>query len=103
MYGGRLMDRTDIDLDERQLAALRAIGARTGRPVAALVREAVDQWLAARGAPAPADDAWSRRFGALLDGRGRLAEARGWPAETVEADVERAVAEVRRYRAARRA
>lgn len=102
MYGGRRMERSGIDLEERQLAALRAMSTRTGRPVAVLVREAVDHWLATRDAPAPEDDAWARRFAALLERRGRLAEARGWPAQAVDADVARAIAEVRRSHPARR-
>lgn len=101
-YRDPSMDRASIDLDERRLAALRAISRQQGRPVAALVREAVDAWLAAQGAGAPEHDAWGRRFAALLDRRSRLAAADGLTAEGVEADVARAVAEVRRSHAARR-
>jgi hypothetical protein len=106
-YRDPSMERTSIDLDDRRLAALRAISRQQGRPVAALVREAVDAWLAAQGAGAPDNDEWGRRFAALLDRRGRLAAAHGrtaggWTAETVEADVARAVADVRRSHAARR-
>lgn len=96
------MERTSIDLDERQLAVLRTISRQQGRPVAALVREAVDAWLAAHGAGAPEIDEWGRRFAALLDRRGRVAAAHGLTAENVEADVARAVTEVRRSHAARR-
>lgn len=96
------MERTSIGVDEDQLAALRAIGRQTGRPVAALVREAVAQWLAAQGARVLEDDEWGRRLAALLDRRGRLAGARGRAVEDIEADVARAVAEVRRSQAARR-
>lgn len=96
------MERTNIYLDERELAALRAVSRSTGRPVAALVREAVDAWLEQHGVTPVADDEWDRRFAALLGRRGRLAAAEGWDAEAVDADVRRAVAEVTSTRAARR-
>jgi hypothetical protein len=96
------MERTNIYLDDRELAALRSLSRQTGRPVAALVREAVDQWLEAHGVEVIAEDEWSRRFAALLDRRGRLAAAERWTDAGIEADVARAIAEVRGSRAARR-
>jgi predicted DNA-binding protein len=96
------MERTNIYLDERELAGLRAVSRNTGRPVAALVREAVDAWLDQHGVVEVAEDEWSRRFRALLDRRGRLAAAERWSPEAVDADVLAAVAEVRSSRAARR-
>ena len=96
------MERTNIYLDEREIAALRMLSRRTGRPVAALVREAVDAWLVAQGVRVVPEDEWSRRFAELLGRRGRLAAAKGWTEEGVAPDVERAVAEVRRSRAAGR-
>jgi hypothetical protein len=96
------MERTNIYLDEREVAALRMLSRRTGRPVAALVREAVDAWLDARGVRVVAEDEWTRRFAELLGRRGRLAAAEGWSDEQVAPDIARAVAEVRRSRAAGR-
>ena len=96
------MERTNIYLDERELSGLRAVSRSTGRPVAALVREAVDAWLEAHGVTEIPEDEWSRRFGELLDRRGRLAAAERWDEEAVDADVARAVADVRSSRAARR-
>jgi hypothetical protein len=96
------MERTNIYLDDREIAALRLLSRRTGRPVAVLVREAVDAWLDAQGVTAIEPDDWSRRFDELLGRRGRLAAAEGWTDEQVAPDVARAVAEVRRSRAAGR-
>ncbi len=95
------MERTNIYLDARELTALRALSRSSGRPVAALVREAVDAWLDAHGVSDVPADEWSRRFDALLARRGRLATAEEWDPERVDADVHRAVAEVRSSRAAR--
>jgi len=102
MYDVCTMERTNIYLDEREIAGLRMLSRRTGRPVAALVREAVDAWLEDQGVTVIAPDEWSRRFGELLGRRGRLAAAEGWIEEQIAPDVARAVAEVRRSRAARR-
>lgn len=96
------MERTNIYLDDRELAALRMLSRQTGRPVAALVREAVDAWLDARGVTVIPEDEWARRFAQLLGRRGRLAAAEGWTEEQVAPDVARAVAEARRSRAAGR-
>ena len=95
VYDVCTMERTNIYLDEREVAALRMLSRRTGRPVAALVREAVDSWLDGQGVHVVAEDEWSRRFGELLGRRGRLAAAERWTEDQVEADVARAVAEVR--------
>jgi len=70
------MKRTNIYLDEREIAALRTVSRRTGRPVATLVRQAVDAWLDARGARVVAEDEWTRRFSELLGRRGRLTPPR---------------------------
>jgi hypothetical protein len=96
------MERTNIYLDERELASLRALSRSTGRPVAALVREAVDAYLEQRGVSPIPEDEWSRRFGELLARRERLATAERWDPDAIDADVRRAVAEVRSARAARR-
>ncbi len=102
MYDVCTMERTNIYLDEREITALRMLSRRTGRPLAALVREALDAWLDAQGVRVVTEDEWSRRFAELLGRRGRLAVAEGWTEEQVAPDVARAVAEVRRSRAAGR-
>jgi hypothetical protein len=45
--------RTQIQLEERQMARLRALSAAEGRSIADLVRRAVDEWVARRGGPDP--------------------------------------------------
>jgi hypothetical protein len=96
------MKRTNIYLAEDELAALQVLGRRQGRPVAALVREAIDQWLEGQGVR-PIDEAeWSQRFVQLLGRRRRLAAEAGWTQEDVDRDVARAVAEVRKARTAAR-
>ena len=102
MYDACTMERTNIYLDTRELAGLRALSRSTGRPVAALVREAVDAWLEQHGVIEIAEDEWSRRFGELLGRRERLADAERWDPGAVDQDVARAVADVRGSRAARR-
>lgn len=96
------MRRTSIYLDDEQLELLRGLGERRGEPVAALVREAVDEWLRAQGAQRLDEDEWKRRFDALMRRRDRLAQERGFDEADVERNVIAAVREVRRARAARR-
>jgi hypothetical protein len=96
------MERTNIYLSRDQLASLRGMADSRGATVAALVREAVDEWLARNGVRAVDPDEWSRRFDALLTRRERAAESEGWAQEDVDRDVAQAVAEVRRARAASR-
>jgi hypothetical protein len=96
------MKRTNIYLDDDQLELLRRLGERRGEPVAVLVREAVDAWLAAQGARRVPEDEWQRRFEALLERRDRIADESGLDEVQVERDVMAAVREVRRARAARR-
>lgn len=92
------MIRTNVYLDEAQLVALRALSEGRGEPVAALVREAVDEWLADNGVrPIPADE-WERRFDALLTRRVRVARRVKPKPPRVERDVAAAVAEVRSAR-----
>jgi hypothetical protein len=97
------MERTNIYLSERELTALRRLSRQTGRPVAHLVREAVDAWLDGQGVRVVADDDWAERLGQLLDRGRRIAETQGWRQEDVDRDVAEAVAEVRRMRRARSA
>jgi|SRR2546422_8372054 len=96
------MRRTNIYLDERQLDLLRGLADRRGRPVAELVREAVDSWLESQGARRLSRDEWEERFDALLARRARIAKERGFDPAEVERDVMDAVRKERRARAARR-
>jgi predicted DNA-binding protein len=96
------MRRTNIYLDDDQLESLRGLSDRRGQPVATLVREAIDHWLAAQGVRRIPEDEWQRRFSALLDRRGQVADEHGFSQEEIERDVMEAVREVRRARAARR-
>jgi hypothetical protein len=96
------MQRTNIYLSDEQLDALRRLSERRGEPVAQLVREALDEWLASQNVRPVREDEWSRRFGDILARREKLAAQRGWTEEDVERDVMAAVREVRRARAARR-
>jgi hypothetical protein len=96
------MKRTNIYLSEEQLEALRRLAERRGEPVAQLVREALDEWLASQNVRPIREDEWSRRFGDVLTRRKELADERGWTEKQVERDVMAAVREVRKARAARR-
>jgi len=93
------MRRTNIYVTDRQASLLRRIGESRGKPVAELVREAVDAWLTAQGAREIAPDEWKQRFDALLDERRRIAKEEGFSGPEIERDVLAAVREVRRRRA----
>lgn len=95
MYDVWTMKRTNIYLPDRQLDLLRRVSASRGRPVAELVRDAVDSWLAAEGIRAIPPDEWEARFDALLGRRRRIAKGAGFSEERVLSDVHAAVAEVR--------
>lgn len=98
MYGVWGMHRTNIYLETRQLRALRAIAERRGESVAALIRGALDEWLAKQEIEILDQDEWERRFGDLL-ARGRLrARERGFSEAGVEDEVALAVREVRAAR-----
>ena len=96
------MQRTNIYLEERQLASLRALAERRGESVAALVRDALDQWLAQQGVRTIDEREWERRFDSLLARRRKGAAELGLDEETVEREVMAAVREVRGARAAGR-
>jgi hypothetical protein len=102
MYGVCTMRRTNIYLDDEQLESLRSLSDRRGQPVATLVREAIDAWLAAQGVRRIPEDEWRDRFAALLERRARIAAERGFEEEDVERDVMEAVRDVRAARARRR-
>lgn len=92
------MIRTNVYFDEEQLGALRAVSESRGEPVAALVRQAVDDWLAENGVRQIPADEWERRFDALLKRRAQV-NRRVKPAPArVERDVAAAVAEARSAR-----
>jgi hypothetical protein len=96
------MKRTNIYLDDDQLELLRGLGEQRGEPVAVLVREAVDSWLEAQGARRIPPDERQRRFEALLRRRDRIWSELGASEEEVEREVDEAIREVRKARAARR-
>lgn len=100
MYDVWTMKRTNIYVTDRQASLLRRIGESRGRPVAELVREAVDSWLKAQGVREIPPDEWQRRFRELLERRQRIAEDEGFTIEEVERDVMAAVREVRKGRGA---
>lgn len=88
------MTRTNIYLDDDQVRALKHLAAEDRVTVSELVRRAIDAYVAAR---AEETRDWAARFGALV----RRIQDRLPPdvsPETVEADVARAVAEVRAAR-----
>lgn len=102
MYDVYAMKRTNIYLDQRQLDLLGRVAGEQGTSVAALVRAAVDAWLAARGVKAVPEGDWERRFRVLMGRRRAIARQRGFRQEDVDRDVMAAVREVRRARRARR-
>lgn len=97
-----IMERTNVYLDDRQLAALRRLGDQRDTAVASLIREAIDAWLVGQGVRMIEEREWDRRFAALLDRRERIADKKGFDPDRVERDVTRAVTEVRRKPASRR-
>jgi hypothetical protein len=96
------MKRTNIYLADEQLELLRALGQQREEPVAVLVREAVDSWLEAQGARRIPADERQQRFEALLRRRDRIWSELGVSEEEVEREVDEAISEVRKARAARR-
>ncbi len=96
------MQRTNIYLEDRQLASLRALAERRGESVASLVRNALDRWLAEQGVRTIDQGEWERRFDALLARRRARAAERGLEEAAVEREVMAAVREVREARAAGR-
>jgi len=59
------MIRKQIQFNERQLKALRLEASRRGVSEAALVREAVDAWLARRPAEPDREALWDRAMSAI--------------------------------------
>ena len=58
------MVRTQVQLTENQITSLRRLSAATGRSVADLVRQGVDQYLAAKSQP-DLEERKKRLLGAL--------------------------------------
>jgi hypothetical protein len=96
------MKRTNIYLPERQLGLLRRVSESQGRPVAELVRDALDSYLAAHGIREIPEDEWGARFDALLARRRTIAERERFTDEAALKDVSAVVHQLRRKRAARR-
>lgn len=96
------MRRTNIYLEDRQLAGLRAIAERRGESVAGLIRSVLDEWLSEHGVRPIGPDEWERRFDALLAGRRADSRERGLDEPAVDREVLAAMREVREARAARR-
>ena len=67
------MERVLVQLTPEQLAVLREGGARDGRSIAALIREAVDLWITERGRE-PAIERALESVGRFRSGLGDLAE-----------------------------
>ena len=94
--------RTNIYLPDEQVRALKRLGAQRRTPVSELIREAVAAWLRARRVRVVAEDESRRRFRSLLQRRRKVAATLKLGEDEVQADVARAIAEVRRTRTARR-
>jgi len=67
------MRRVQIQLSEAQLAALRQQAAVSERPIAAVVREAIDTWIANQERSVRVERALAG-IGGFHSGRGDLAE-----------------------------
>jgi hypothetical protein len=102
MYDVWTMRRTNVYLDDRQLAILRSLGESRGQPVAELIRQAVDAWLGAQNVREIPENEWAQRFDRLLARRRAVAAEIGVDAARVERDVHQAVREWRKARTARR-
>jgi hypothetical protein len=50
-----MMIRTQVQLTDAQMQALRQLSAETGKSAAELIRNGIDQYLAGRHAPTPED------------------------------------------------
>jgi|MTBAKSStandDraft_1061840.scaffolds.fasta_scaffold52415_2 hypothetical protein len=58
---GVIMPRLLITVTDEMDAELRRIAAERSAPIAALVREALEEWLAQRGKQIKSDVVWGRR------------------------------------------
>jgi hypothetical protein len=55
LSGGCRVIRTQVQLTEQELNALRRLSAATGSSIAELIRNGIDQYLAGKRLPDPAD------------------------------------------------
>lgn len=92
------MQRTNIYLDEDQVRALKHLAAEHEQSVAALVRQAVDDYLSREFAR---DDLWQQRMTDLLDRIRSRSQSDADP-EEIEKDISLAREEVRTARRASR-
>ena len=105
------MKRTSVYLDEEQARQLRRLAGENGRSFAAMVREALGEYLERRGAgpiarvTAPPrqipEDEWQARWDAVLQ-RLRAGVPSDMSPEEIEAEITAASEEARQERAARR-
>jgi Arc/MetJ-type ribon-helix-helix transcriptional regulator len=93
-----MMRRTNIYLDDDQLAFLRNMAAQEQSTVAELVRQAVDSWLAEK---LPQRDRWGEQLDSVV-ARLRSRLPTGVPEDEIEADITAAKDEVKTARARRR-
>lgn len=77
------MEKTTLYLPSRLQADLRAIARRTGRPQAALIRDALEAYVAGQEQP------WPTSIGIEADGSMDGADVEGWLADEWEADLRR--------------
>jgi len=94
------MERTNIYLEASQRRKLRLLSDATGEPVAAIVREAVDEYLAGKGVTEQTTADWRGSLGKLLDRRAAVSV--DFDQEEVDREVQAAVREVRAERKASR-
>lgn len=92
------MHRTNVNLDDEQLRALKDLAAEEGSSVAELVRRAVDGYLGQRRRAARA---WGERFDTVV-ARFRAGVPAELTPDEIEAEITAARAEYRAERAAAR-
>ncbi len=77
------MEKTTLYLPESLQAELRALASRTGRPQAALIREALAEYVGRQEHP------WPKSIGIVSDGRLAAKDAKAWVRGEWSADYER--------------
>lgn len=101
MYDVWVMHRTNIYLEANQIDLLRRLGRARGKPVANLVREAVDSWLESQGVERIEPEDWQARFDRLIQRRRQVSDRLAPDPGKVQSDVGAAVRQVRKAGAAR--
>jgi len=94
--------RTNIYLEDHQLDLLHRVARQRAEPVAALVREAIDEWLRGQGITPIDESEWEERLRRLLARRAQLRPTIPATDEDIEVDIAEAVRAVRRERASSR-